>query len=177
MTVLVCRMVQVTEIVPLDLPAASSLPDDDPVESILRELEPMMAYQRKQMVRVWGDRSVSKLNLHVLMVLEQFGPMPMSRLASLVDVGVSNLTGIVDRMEQHGLVQRARDDRDRRVVFVRATSRGAECYEEMEGLRREQLRQLVSALDVADRPVVLRALQAFGRAVTRVEAEDETDRV
>lgn len=142
----------------------------------MRELEPMMAYQRKAMMRVWQDRSVSKMNLFVLMLLENHGPLPMSRLAALVDVSLSNLTGIVDRMEQHGLVERIRADRDRRLVLVRATPTGVTRCEGMEGLRREQFRTLVEALDDADHAIVLEAAQALGRAVERVSAgEPGTD--
>ena len=148
---------------------AARITDDTLDESIIRELEPIMAYQRKAMMRVWQDRSVSKLNLVVLMLLDDHGPLPMSRLAALVDVSLSNLTGIIDRMEQHGLVERFRDDRDRRLVLVRATTVGVSRCEEMDGLRREQLRRLVEALDPEARAVVLEAAQALGRAVTRLD--------
>ena len=43
----------------------------------------------------------------------------MSRLAELLDVSLSNATGIVDRMEERGLVERVRVPDDRRVVLVR----------------------------------------------------------
>ena len=95
--------------------------DDPSVDEVLEGLSPMMAYQRRAMMRIWQDRSLSKLHLHVLTLLDHHGPLPMSRLAALVGVSVSNMTGIVDRLAQHGLVERIRDDRDRRLVLVRAT--------------------------------------------------------
>jgi DNA-binding MarR family transcriptional regulator len=155
--------------------AAARTTDDTLDESIIRELEPIMAYQRKAMLRVWQDRSVSKMHMFVLMLLESHGPLAMSRLAALVDVSLSNLTGIIDRMEQHGLVERIRDDRDRRLVLVRATPVGADRCGEMDGLRREQLRRLVEALEDDDRPVVLEAAQALRRAVGRIDAAGPTD--
>ena len=150
--------------------------DDATIDRILRALDPMMAYQRKAMLRIWQDKSVSKLHMFVLMLLENHGPLTMSRLAALVDVSLSNLTGIVDRMEQHGLVERVRDDRDRRLVLVRATASGVARCEEMDGLRREQLRLLVAALDEDDRAIVLESGQALGRAVARLDNADTTDR-
>jgi DNA-binding MarR family transcriptional regulator len=166
------RMVQVSTTVQSTAIMEPSSHDADPIDAIIRELEPMMAYQRKAMMQAWQDRSVSKLNLVVLMLLENHGPMPMSRLAALVDVSMSNLTGIIDRMEQHALVERVRDDRDRRLVFVRATPRGVERCEEMEGLRREQLRRLLETLDGADHAVVLLAAEALARAVARLDAAE-----
>jgi len=146
--------------------------DEAAIEAILRALDPMMAYQRKSMVRIWQDKSVSKLHMFVLMLLESHGPLSMSRLAALVDVSLSNLTGIVDRMEQHGLVERVRDDRDRRLVLVRATANGISRCAEMDGLRREQSKILVAALEEADRAVVLEAAEALGRAVFRLETAE-----
>ena len=115
------------------------------------------------------------MNLHVLMLLDHHGPLTMTRLATLVDVSVSNLTGIVDRLEQHGLVERVRDDRDRRLVLVRATANGAARCEEAEGLRREQLKRLIGTLDGPERAVVLKAAQALARGVARLEAAEPTD--
>lgn len=143
---------------------------DPSVDEVLDGLTPMMAYQRRSMMRMWQDRSLSKLNLHVLMLLDHHGPLPMSKLAAFVDVSVSNMTGIVDRLEQHGLVERVRDDRDRRLVVVRATATGTARCEEVEGLRREHIRQLLGTLDARDRAVVLEAAQALARGVARLES-------
>ena len=148
--------------------------DEPSVDEVLEGLSPMMAYQRRGMMRIWQDRSLSKLHLHVLTLLDHHGPLPMSRLAALVGVSVSNMTGIVDRLEQHGLVERIRDDRDRRLVLVRATPKGASRCEEAEGLRREHLRQLIGTLDGRERAVVLAAAQALARGVARLETVEPT---
>ena len=44
--------------------------------------------------------------------------MPMSRLAEMLDVSLSNATGLIDRMEERGFVERIRVPDDRRVVLV-----------------------------------------------------------
>ena len=142
------------------------------VDDVIEGLEPLIGYQRSSMMRVWQDRSISKLNLHVLMLLDHHGPLPMTKLAASADVSLSNMTGIVDRMEQHGLVERVRDDRDRRLVLVRATATGSARCEEAEGLRREQLRRLVGTLDGPERTVVFEAAQALARGVARLEASE-----
>ena len=45
----------------------------------------------------------------------------MSRLAEMLDVSLSNATGLIDRMEERGFVERIRVPEDRRVVLVRIT--------------------------------------------------------
>ena len=69
-----------------------------------------------------GRRSASSTSRSSF-TLDAEGPLPMARLAEAMDVSQASATGIVDRMEQRGLVERQRDDADRRVVRV-ALDRG-----------------------------------------------------
>ena len=46
--------------------------------------------------------------LHVMNLLERHGEMPMSRLAEMIDVSDSNATGLIDRVEERGFVERIR---------------------------------------------------------------------
>ena len=66
-----------------------------------------------------------------LMRLEPDEPMPMSTLALALQCDNSNVTGIVDRMEAHGLVERRPSDRDRRVKAVALTPHGEAVREEV----------------------------------------------
>ena len=64
-----------------------------------------------------------KLNLTypqsiVLAILEADGPMPISTLAEAAGSANSTISGVVDRLEKMGLVQRVRSDSDRRVIYV-----------------------------------------------------------
>ncbi len=48
----------------------------------------------------------------------------MGQLAEDLDVSVASVTGIVDRMERRGLVERERGTGDRRVIMVDLTEAG-----------------------------------------------------
>jgi DNA-binding MarR family transcriptional regulator len=117
----------------------------DLVEQILTQLEPMIARQRRAVARHGCLRAISSTHLHVLYLLGD-GPMTMSRLAERLDVSLPNVTGIVDRMEERGFVERGRDPDDRRVVTVRATSGGHEAVEEIDQIRRQALRSILTRL-------------------------------
>jgi len=145
---------------------------DDLIDAIVAEYEPLVARTRRALAGVWHDRKVSKTTLFVLMQLEMHGPIPMSRLAGLLDAGLSNVTGIVTRMEELGLVERVRDERDRRVVQVRATPRGSEMVQELEAIRRQHLRQLVVELGPSDRQACLQAFRALRGAADRLDRGD-----
>jgi DNA-binding MarR family transcriptional regulator len=96
--------------------------------------------------------------------------MPMSRLAELVGVSLSNATGIIDRMEEHGLVERARVANDRRLVLVQPTPAGLRALSETETHRRERLRSVLSHLSPTERPIVLAALKSLRRALSEADS-------
>ncbi|WP_055489864.1 MarR family winged helix-turn-helix transcriptional regulator [Streptomyces sp. TP-A0356] len=59
-----------------------------------------------------------------LLSLLSLEPLPMRRLAQKLKCEPSNVTGIVDRLEARGLVERRPDPADRRVKLAAATEEG-----------------------------------------------------
>ncbi|MEU6098058.1 MarR family transcriptional regulator [Streptomyces sp. NPDC047079] len=59
-----------------------------------------------------------------LLSLLSLEPLPMRRLAQKLKCEPSNVTGIVDRLETRGLVERRPDPADRRVKLAAATDEG-----------------------------------------------------
>jgi DNA-binding MarR family transcriptional regulator len=59
-----------------------------------------------------------------LMRLEPDAPLPMSALAQALQCDNSNVTGIVDRLEERGLVRRDTSPGDRRVKLLVLTDEG-----------------------------------------------------
>lgn len=60
----------------------------------------------------------------VLVALEE--PMPMHQIATKLGSERSNVTGIIDRLQARGLVERRPDEQDRRVKNIVATDAGRE---------------------------------------------------
>jgi len=96
--------------------------------------------------RRWHHGSFSLIHLNVLTILEADGPDSMSHLADALDVTVASMTGIVDRMEKRGLVERRREDKDRRVVLVYPTEGGRDVFREIDRQRREGLTNVLGRL-------------------------------
>jgi DNA-binding MarR family transcriptional regulator len=67
---------------------------------------------------------LTPIQAKVLMLAEK--PTPMHQIADRLGSERSNVTGIIDRLEARGLVQRQADDRDRRIKNVVLTSAGHE---------------------------------------------------
>lgn len=75
---------------------------------------------------------ISMTHFFVLTLLRHHDAMPMGRLAEIMDASMSSATGIIDRMEERGLVERVRVPDDRRVVLVRPTPKGLDLVDEVE---------------------------------------------
>lgn len=118
--------------------------------------------------RRWHHGSFSLIHLNVLTLLESEGPESMSHLAEALDVSVASMTGIVDRMEKRGLVERRHEERDRRVVLVSPTEAGLDVFREIDDRRRFGLGKLLERLSVDE----LEGLLAGHRAlrIARTEA-------
>jgi len=101
---------------------------------------------------------VSMTHMHVLWMLQHHGDLPMSRMADLLDVSLSNATGIVDRMEERGLVERVRVPDDRRVVLVRISTGGAQALDEIEAVKQDRLQAILGHLDG---PQLARVVQTY----------------
>jgi len=118
---------------------------------------------------VQGDVSMS--HMHVLWLLQHHGAMAMSRLADYLDVSLSNASGIIDRMEEKGLIERVRVPDDRRLVLVKPGAAGIRALAESESTKRERLRAVLGHLSPAERTVVLSAFHSLRRALS-AEVDD-----
>ncbi len=67
---------------------------------------------------------ISAAQLNCLLALYENGPLPPSQIARHMMVQSSTVTGVVDRLEQKGLVSRSRNTRDRRIITVQLTDLG-----------------------------------------------------
>lgn len=80
-------------------------------------------------------------------MLDRHGELTMSRIAELLDVSDSNATGLIDRMEERGFVERFRDPNDRRVVLVRVSEQGRQILTDVEVVRDDLMRKVLGRLD------------------------------
>jgi len=94
------------------------------------------------------------------------GPRRMSDLAECAQTSQTSLTGIVDRLEEHGLVARTRSAEDRRVVEVALTEQGRRAGEAAESAYLTRLAQVIEPLDADERA-------EFKRLLRKLVAPDE----
>src|SRR5215211_3094709 len=86
---------------------------------------------RRRFLAVASEFELSPPQVRALGVLDPERPVPMSELAEALHCDNSNVTGIVDRLEDRGLVERRSAAHDRRVKMLAVTRRGAEVREQL----------------------------------------------
>jgi len=82
--------------------------------------------QRTRVATALADLGLTFVQAHVLRLLDPERPSPMSALAGLLVCDASNVTGIADRLEARGLVERRSAGGDRRVKMLALTPAGKE---------------------------------------------------
>ncbi len=83
----------------------------------------------------------------------------MGMLAERTHQCSATLTGIIDRLLKMGLVERQRDESDRRLVLVRITERGQQVLHESLLGRFEALKRYLMQLDDENRQQLIQLLR------------------
>ena len=141
------------------------------IADLIGEMTSWSARDRMNAFRSWLKGSLSLIHLHVLSTLEADGPLPMSRLADMLDVSVASATGIVSRMEERNIVERRHTDDDRRVVLVVPTEAGIAVFRTMTEQRRERLAALLGKLSDEELGALQVGLSAIRKAREAMHAE------
>jgi MarR family transcriptional regulator, organic hydroperoxide resistance regulator len=111
-----------------------------------------------------GELDLTFSQAHALRLLDPDAPLPMSSLAEKLFCDASNVTGIADRLESRGLIERRSAEGDRRVKALVLTREGAELRGRVLELMSEPP-EAIAALSAADQ----RALRdILARAVARL---------
>jgi MarR family transcriptional regulator, organic hydroperoxide resistance regulator len=117
---------------------------------------------RRRFLAVASEFELSPPQVRALAMLDPDRPVPMSELADALHCDNSNVTGIVDRLEDRGLVERRSATHDRRVKMLAVTERGAEVRERL-AERLEQAPAPLARLSPEDqrtlRDIMRRALE------------------
>lgn len=129
-----------------------------------------------------GDLTIGQLRLMIM--IGRSGPMSMHQVAESFRVSQTAATGLVERAERQGVVERRHRSDDRRVVECHVTEAGNQLLGELSGIRTQGLREALSGLSdaqlaelerllrlIADRRSADRHVTTQDRAVNTQETE------
>lgn len=105
--------------------------------------------------------------MHQLRALRQLvahGAMRPGQLAELLGIAPRSATGVVDALEERGLVERSPDPHDRRAQVVTPTARAQDALDSTARAREDAARDLVAPLPASDRRELARLLRLVSRS-------------
>ena len=108
------------------------------------------------------DLTVQQIRLVVILSLE--GSQSSAALAEILGVGLTTLTGIVDRLEARSLVERLPDPNDRRVRRISLTEQGRQLVADFVEFGREHKQRILNRLDPRILANLAEAIEALSEA-------------
>lgn len=92
---------------------------------------------------------------HLLLSIGTQGPLTMSEIARILQLRLSSVTAVVDKLEKKNFVRRSRSAEDRRLVRVALTAAGRKFHTLVESAHLTLTDSMLKILDPAEREVFL----------------------
>jgi DNA-binding MarR family transcriptional regulator len=147
--------------------------DDDRLQRISRILscsEALVHGFNPSRDRAWLRVDLTMPQLKTLIYVTKNEGATSGQIANSLGVGLSTITGIVDRLAEQQLVTRREDLRDRRITRVLPTPSGSELVNELIEYRNEVVTAILSRLDPDQLRTVETAFQYLLESVAVLES-------
>lgn len=137
-----------------------------------------MMFSQENQILVALRRIMRAVDLHSRRLFEEFGltgpqlavlqeadrlvSASATALARAVHLSSATVTGILDRLERGGFLQRVRSEVDRRAITIHVTDAGRRVLRESPSLLQDQFRKQLESLEEWERTQILATLQRIG---------------
>jgi MarR family transcriptional regulator, organic hydroperoxide resistance regulator len=137
----------------------TAFPDDR------RDLAAMFAPLTRALIAreepVLDAHGISMWGYIVLTALVEQPVRTQAALAQAINADKSRIIGVLDELQERGLIHRQPDDADRRVHLLSLTPAGDRLRRSVEAGIRQQEEEVLALLSTADRETFLRSLKAL----------------
>jgi DNA-binding MarR family transcriptional regulator len=141
-------------------------------EEIVRALRQIMRAVELQSHRLADEYGLTGPQLATLNEAARLDEAPLGELAKAVHVSQATMSGILDRLEKRGLVQRVRGTRDRRSVWISLTEAGRNILDAAPPMLNEHFRAELSKLEVWEQTAILATLQRIAAMISLPRGEE-----
>lgn len=114
------------------------------------------------------EEAISLPQYRALVVLASRGPQRPVDLALALNVDPSTITRMCDRLEGKLLITRQRHETDRRIVVLDLSAGGQRLVDRVTNRRRNEIEQILAAIEPEERTNLIRAFTIFGNAAGEV---------
>src|SRR6266853_1575480 len=131
-------------------------PQEEALLSVVRTSDQLQI----RSARLLREHGLTPSQYNVLRILRGEGkPLPILEIASRTVTVVPGITGLIDRLEKSGFVNRVRCERDRRVIYVALTDHGNRTLAELDEPIVAMNRKLLGHLSQAELKELIRLLE------------------
>ncbi len=149
-----------------------AVPNDDccvdEVGALVQRLVRTFQIFERDQIKVFGFTSSQ---CYSLLGLLKTGSMAMSELSTKMNLDSTTMTRVIDNLVRDGLVERTRDEGDRRYVVIALTDSGKDVATKLDASIRQYYRAIIANLPEGEAMPVLNSVQllltAFERANPR----------
>jgi len=129
--------------------------------------------RRQNEVDIWMSLPITMAQLKCLFFISNQGSTNSRKLAEALRVTPTNITGIIDRLVQQGLVNRARDAQDRRIVVLKATTKGKRLVDNLRERKRSHLSKVLAYMSKDELTTLYRGLTFLNEAIAAEENSNQ----
>ena len=122
------------------------------------------------------DQTLSKSELFTLLQVERNGEIIMSQIADYINISMSTATGIVERLVRQGLIERNRNNTDRRIVTIRLTDKGKTLAESIKSKIFGVARLLLEALTDEEQKLLFGIFNKVTNVLSAIDLEKVDDK-
>lgn len=108
---------------------------------------------------------------NALLTLSDHGSLTMGELCDHLYLACSTATDLIDRMERNGLIERQRDQNDRRVIRLKITDRGQEIITKVIEARYDYLNGVLKAVSTEEKEHIVCSLNQLYSLMTQDPAK------
>lgn len=120
-------------------------------------------------IEEWVKLDISMTQMKVLMLLNKEKEMKVSDVAEALHTSLSNMTGILDRLEGMQFVERFPSPIDRRSVLVRLTDKANQIFINFLASGHEKLQQAAAILTEEEKTIVKNGLRLLANALDKTK--------
>lgn len=102
-----------------------------PIEQVCDDLITLLSRVKAAAIELADAKGITHIQLFALYSIHKWGELAMGQVADVLHCDASNVTGLVDRMVNQGLLIREESPRDRRTKTLKLTEKGQRVIEEL----------------------------------------------
>ena len=145
-------------------PEVAAAEDNTPlIEHILELGERLFLTLAPNVTREWFSLDLTTSQLKVIMLLFTDGPARIGVLASSLDMPLSVMTGIADRLVERGMLVRESDPSDRRVTICKLSESSKGLMRRLTGLELAKVAKGLSGMPPQELRLITQAMEAILR--------------